>query len=1375
MSQGAQQGFNSFPKLDGTTNYTAWTIRLKAVLGYHGVLDVVFDKKSKDLPIDDLAIEPSSSYIAPSLIKLKLEEAEGKEDVSEEEFKHMKAMSMDFESERNRLLEKIEEIKASHAKTESQASPISPAESATKLRERKAKACHIILMCLHDRDVVMLQSIDDPEDPSAMIAKLDQEYIKQTLGTKLQLLQKLSNLKLKGNDVDKFVRAIDKTCQELLDIKTKISYESKLQVLTSGLPPTYNIFKSLVAQHDINKKLKDADYSRFVQQLRNFQVQVQTQTKGENNGGGDNDGDDGKGMVALMRKEFANLTKKWEKNNGNKSQQGGKEEKQTAGDEKKKRKRCTHCKGTSHWVEKCWVLHPDLKPKAQTNLAAEQGTKSTEQGAKPSGQVNSVTNHNEDAWYIDSGTSFHICSNLNAFRTLTEVSNDMIKTVKLPNGSVVELKFSGTVYLQVGKTSNKTVLKLTEVMYSPSLAVNLVSVARLVKQDGDQLVFDRNKCRLTSNGSRINVGRRVGSLYLLYNAVSLHTSNRDRSVDQMILAALDRPDLWHERLGHINKQYIKMMASNGSVKGLPHKPKLVDGVCEVCGVHKHTKVPLPKIATNRATAVFQRLCLDLMGPFKRTMGGCKYVLTIVDDYSRYTVTYLLKAKSDAEQHIRQFITDTENRLSTKVKTIRSDSGGEFMSNEFKSFLNAKGITRERTVPGNSEQNGVVERAQRTLQNAARSMLGMAKMPYGFWGEAMLTATYLKNRTITKALRADLTPYEVFYGIKPCVSHLRVFGSTAYAQQERSNKLANTAIKTRMLGYSPDQKAYRLWDPVGHKIIHSRSVRFQESQLHTEPDGSETLSDLKIVIDDNDPSIFDHSNDSVLGQAQRQPQSVQSPQKETESDCAAAEDENDINKDNIIVSRSENSNSTTARGAVIEKTAINQTPTKLDFERQLPVAGFRKSPGELDDIEGIPVKMVTWDPQLNDTDATSDQETIEDEDTDVTPPLRQSERLRSTWSMPERMQQYYGAFSLADEDPSAPETYHEALACPDSNKWKAAIKSELDSLAANGTWFYTVLPPRRKAIGTKWVFKHKTDETGKVIRYKARLTAKGYAQVEGLDYNETYAPTSRYSTVRIFLVLALQLKLTLMQMDIKTAFLYGVLEEEIYLNPPQGVDVPQGKVLRLRKSLYGLKQAPRVWNETIHKSLTALGGSNSAYDECIYVFREGSDIALLNLFVDDILLAFLGVMLRDKIVTALKSTYDVSDMGTPKFCLGMGFEVTEQCIKLSQGAAVDKFLRRFNLDKTTPVLIPMDTNFKSIPRDHLVEPLCTMPYRAAIGCLLYLSQCTRPDIALAVGILARFSNDPAQRHWVAVKRIFKYLAGTRDLALTLIEMKTVMLP
>ena len=396
--------------------------------------------------------------------------------------------------------------------------------------------------------------------------------------------------------------------------------------------------------------------------------------------------------------------------------------------------------------------------------------------------------------------------------------------------------------------------------------------------------------------------------------------------------------------------------------------------------------------------------------------------------------------------------------------------------------------------------------------------------------------------------------------------------------------------------------------------------------------------------------------------------------------------------------------------------------------------------------------------------------------------RRSERLRTSWTLPPEMGQYYQSLPtsfcedssflmmlLEDADPRAPTSFRAALSGDAVSQWQDAIDCEISSHIENGTWEEASLPPGREAIGATWAFKLKTDENGNIQRYKARLCAQGFSQVRGVDYLETYAPTSRYSTLRIFITLAIMMSLSIIQMDIKTAFLYGILEEEIYMRPPQGVSVTAGKVLRLRKCIYGLKQAPRVWNENIHKLFTSLGGVNSQFDECLYIFHgDDGEIVLLNLFVDDILLAFKGVKLRDKIVTALKGAYSVVELGTPKYCLGMKFSYVRETIELSQRAAVDRFLKRFNMEDCKSVSTPMDSNFKSRSRiensNDPEEQLTNAPYRAAIGCLLYLSQCTRPDITHAVAVLARFGANPAERHWIAVKRIFRYLQGTKDYAL-----------
>ena len=445
---------------------------------------------------------------------------------------------------------------------------------------------------------------------------------------------------------------------------------------------------------------------------------------------------------------------------------------------------------------------------------------------------------------------------------------------------------------------------------------------------------------------------RSGSLYVLENAVALKRDSLGMFL--AVMATIEFPDLWHERLGHVNKQYLRWMALNGTVVGLPTNPRLSSGVCEPCGIHKATRVPLPKKSSRRADEVLFRLFVDLMGAFRATRSGYKYVLTIVDDYSRYVTLFLLKFKEDAEENLRAYITENENFHGKTVKILRSDTGGEFMSTEFKVYLREKGIKRERTTAGTSEQNGVVERAQRTLQGATRTMLGGAKLSYGFWGEAVNTAAYLKNRTITKALPLSKTPYEVFYGTKPDVSHLRVFGCTAYACVDRQHKLANTAVKTRMMGYASEQKAYRLWDPVGRKVIISRDVRFDEADRHGLATDQVDDSDSK----DKDPSFLSPIALELDAAS--------------DADCINAGDPEPVSADED------------------DLVAVNpgQSQPNLNLPEGVPVpATVLSSP--------LPLP----DPELFDEDLGSSSS---DDDTTTVP--RRSERLRTSWTLPPEMGQ-----------------------------------------------------------------------------------------------------------------------------------------------------------------------------------------------------------------------------------------------------------------------------------------------------------------------------------------------------------------------------------
>ena len=363
--------------------------------------------------------------------------------------------------------------------------------------------------------------------------------------------------------------------------------------------------------------------------------------------------------------------------------------------------------------------------------------------------------------------------------------------------------------------------------------------------------------------------------------------------------------------------------------------------------------------------------------------------------------------------------------------------------------------------------------------------------------------------------------------------------------------------------------------------------------------------------------------------------------------------------------------------------------------------------------------------------------------------------------------------------SEPRSYRKAESSADWLPfWNPAVQQELSAHKANQTWFdepvlRSSLPPGVKPIHTKWVFKVKTNNlNGQSVRYKARLVARGDQQGED-SYSETFSPTARWSTVRAFAALANQHDLDLRQLDVVTAFLVPELasNERVFIEVPDGVQgVPPGCVLELRKTLYGLKNAPRAWSMLLQKKLRSLGFVNSFADPCLYIRRRGDSVSMVLTFVDDILCAGSTEDVR-KITADLSKMFSMTDGGEPKMFLGVQFarDRVRGTITLSQEKYAREILSRFNMLGCDPSDSP--TSVKRLSKDMGPasegerKEMQKVPYRAAVGALLYLSTATRPDLAQAVSQVARFSADPGQQHWNAVLRIFAYLSGTLTRGLT----------
>jgi len=325
----------------------------------------------------------------------------------------------------------------------------------------------------------------------------------------------------------------------------------------------------------------------------------------------------------------------------------------------------------------------------------------------------------------------------------------------------------------------------------------------------------------------------------------------------------------------------------------------------------------------------------------------------------------------------------------------------------------------------------------------------------------------------------------------------------------------------------------------------------------------------------------------------------------------------------------------------------------------------------------------------------------------------------------------------------PITFTEAMSRTDSDKWYEAMKEELNSMAQNQVWVLVELPTGFRAVGCKWVYKTKVDAFGNIERYKARLVAKGFLQREGIDYHDTFSPVSRKDSLRIIMALVAHLDLELHQMDVKTAFLNGELEEEVYMFQPEGfiTEKDQNLVCKLLRSIYGLKQSSRRWYIKFHNVVTSFGFEENIVDDCIYIKTRGSSFIILVLYVDDILLASNSLGMIRETKEFLSKNFDMKDLGEASYVIGIEIhrDRSRKILGLSQKAYINKILERYNMKNCSTSIAPIVKGDKfslsQCPKTPLeLESMKNIPYASAGGSLVYLDVCTRPDIAFVVGML-----------------------------------------
>lgn len=1010
---------------------------------------------------------------------------------------------------------------------------------------------------------------------------------------------------------------------------------------------------------------------------------------------------------------------------------------------------CHYCKKSGHIKSRCFKLKRDSKKPEETSLVATAFMAKT-----------------HDSWLVDSGCSAHMCNNRDLFIELKDCNN----AISIANDEKLDCLGKGIIQIETGNV----VRKLLDVLYVPKLSHNLLSVSCLV-QRGFTILFDDHGCfvydkRSKSSGNPIICAFKDNGLFRVNFGVcrsnrysqSVHSSllcNRQEVQSAKVAAQVVPVDLWHKRLGHLGIQGMCTLL-NGNDNGVPFQTDNVQVLkeCVPCLEGKMAAKQFPVGEARRATKFLELVHSDVCGPLpESSWSGAKYIVTFTDDYTRKTFGYLMKHKSEVMSHFLNFKRLVEKQLGLPIKIFRSDGGGEYCNDNFSKYLQQQGIIHQKSIPYSPSQNGVSERLNRTLLEKTRCMLKGAALCGRYWGEAVMTAIYLKNRSPTAAL-SGRTPEEVWSGSKPDLAHLRVFGCIAYSlvPEQKRRKLDPKSKRYLFVGYSDTSKGYRLLDPSTEpkKVILSRNVVFIENKFYKDFNEIDNMNNKCVFYNLTNGNDIDNLNSNNISSLNFSNNDSNVPSS-GENDC----NDNMNSMDNNIINTSQYNNTLSFDSEQSESNEITgDTMAFSDGDEEYCTGSEDESVPAASPACGVHVESVT-----------SSHEAAVEGGGGLSPPVSVSQRpMRSTRSrLPVKYDDYEMDFSLIAQGILLPEpqSFEEILNSPDSHEWQAAMQCEYDSLISNNVWKLVDRPSNENVIKCKWVYKKKYDANGNFDKYKARLVARGFTQVEGLDYNDTFSPVVRHSTIRILFSLANELNLNIDHIDVTTAFLNGDLQETIFMEQPPGFSDNEfkNKVCLLLKGIYGLKQASRIWNVKVHNLLTKNGYIQSKCEPCVYLKHSNKDITIIALYVDDFYIFYSTKC--NELLPLLDQNFSVRNLGSLKNCLGMNIERDRAMgiMKISQSDYIKRLLQRFGMENCKIVKTPMPTNCKLVKgKTNLCDDQYN--YRQLMGCLMYLSVCTRPDISYACSQLSQFNNCFDVTHWQAAKRILRYLAGTINYSL-----------
>ncbi|KAD4584712.1 hypothetical protein E3N88_22313 [Mikania micrantha] len=941
---------------------------------------------------------------------------------------------------------------------------------------------------------------------------------------------------------------------------------------------------------------------------------------------------------------------------------------------------------------------PKSKVKAQfsdKNASSVASTDNTNFG--PSACQNSI-------WYVDSGGSMHITGSRSLLNDYFIGRKGFVSFGNDAKGYII-----GKGYVTNGE------IRFDDVNHVENLKYNLLSVSQMCDK-GHISLFTKQDCRILSSEVLPLIGKvldeytllkanRVGKVYAFDLSKKISVKGHPCLFSK---ASFKESNLWHRRLGHVNLKNMNQLVKHGLVRGLPMKDFSYDENCIACLKGKQHKVSFPPIGDPKSTGCLQMLHMDLFGPVKvMSMAKKKYCLLIVDDYSRFVWTFFLHSKDEVAKSIINFVLYVEKQYSLPVKCVRSDNGTEFRNHILDEFYLSKGIKRQYSIPRTPEQNGLVERKNRTLIEAARTMLADSGLPLTFWAEAVNTSS---------------------------------FGCPCYIlnTKDQLKKFDSKVDAGYFVGYSSTCKAYRVFNCRTKMVEETLHVKFNECPKDSIPQNPVELFNLDILQHE----FYQSPVESIVV-----PDDAFKAVPSTVSTGNIQGSHDDEDESTHLFRFSDN----LPLSAKSDAPPAPVVPPNTNADEILDSSTSFEILAEL--FPGSSSTSAADEPPANTcTDLIPYQELKDHPLSQVLGDISAGVSTRSQLS-----NFCLHALFVSQQEPK---NYHTALK---NNGWVEAMQLELLQFKKQQVWELVPLPQGKCAIGTKWVFRNKTDENGQIVKNKARLVVQGFSQEEGIDYDETFAPVARLEAIRLFLAYAALNKLKVFQMDVKSAFLYGKIKEEVYVCQPPGFEDNKHPdwVYKLDKALYGLKQAPRAWYDTLSTFLLQNNFTRGSIDKTLFIKKVGQH-KLLQIYVDDIIFASSDPKLCAEFTELMTKNFEMSAMGELQFFLGLQIKQSPDGIFIHQSKYTKELLKKFDLQNCKPCSNPMSSTTQ-LDADVKGKSVDETLYRCMIGSLMYLTA-SRPDIMFATCVCARFQAAPKESHLIAVKRIFRYLQGTQSLGI-----------